>query len=225
MAILEIRDLRKSYPAPDGTPTPIVDVPEFSMQPGQQLALQGESGCGKTTFLNLIAGILRADDGEIRLAGRPMTGVPEGARDRLRAEVLGYVFQTFNLLQGLSALENVELGMVFGPGRDRAFAEHLLDTVGLAERRHHLPRQLSVGQQQRVAIARALANRPALVLADEPTASLDPDNARAALDLITATCASHDAALLCTSHDPAVVDRFPRTVALENLAATSAEAH
>src|SRR5690606_31877740 len=132
----------------------------------------GTSGSGKTTFLNLIAGILRADSGRVLVDGEEMTGRSESARDALRARTLGYVFQTFNLLQGYTAVENVLLGMLFGKGADRAYAEHLLERVGLADRMAYRPSQLSVGQQQRVAVARALANRPKLVLADEPTGNL-----------------------------------------------------
>src|SRR5439155_18368222 len=124
-------------------------------------------------------GILKADSGTITLAGGAMTGLREPGRDRQRAEHVGYVFQTFNLLQGYSALENVELAMAFGRGTDRAKAQHLLERVGLADRMRYLPRQLSVGQQQRVAVARALANQPDLVLADEPTGNLDRTNAQA----------------------------------------------
>src|SRR6185503_15331563 len=146
---------------------------------GAQLALRGESGSGKTTFLNLIAGILAPDSGRVMIDEAEMTALTEPRRDRLRAAKLGYIFQTFNLLQGFTVLENVMLGMSFGPrGADRAHAREILKRVGLGERLHHFPRQLSTGQQQRVAVARALVNRPKLVLADEPTGNLDRRNAR-----------------------------------------------
>src|SRR5687768_8642974 len=154
------------------------------MPDGAIVALRGESGSGKTTFLNLVAGILQPDSGSVRIDGREMAALAEAARDRLRAETIGYVFQTFNLLQGYTALENVELGMAFGRGIDAGHARSLLERVGLAERLHYRPRQLSVGQQQRVALARALANRPRLVLADEPTGNLDPVRAKEAVDLL-----------------------------------------
>src|ERR1700761_5514115 len=121
------------------------------------MALRGESGSGKTTFLHLIAGILTPDSGSIRLGGTELTTLGEGARDRLRAATVGYIFQSFNLLQGYTCLENVLLAMAFGPGRDRPRAVALLERVGLGHRLHHTPRQLSTGQQQRVAIARAIA--------------------------------------------------------------------
>ena len=137
-----------------------------------------------------------------------MARLKEAARDRLRAEVIGYIFQTFNLLQGYTCLENVLLGMSFGPGADRKQATAVLERVGLGHRLHHYPRQLSTGQQQRVAVARAMANRPKLVLADEPTGNLDHKNAKEALGLIRETCRENGAALLLVSHDAAVLGVF-----------------
>jgi putative ABC transport system ATP-binding protein len=138
-----------------------------------------------------------------------MTALGEPARDRLRAEKLGYIFQTFNLLQGFTVLENVLLGMSFGPrGADRADARAVLERVGLGHRLGHFPRQLSTGQQQRVAVARALANRPRLVLADEPTGNLDARHAGEALALIREVCREQGAALLLVSHDEGVLGQF-----------------
>jgi len=208
MALLEVSNLRKSYRAPDGVTSTVVDVPSFSMSENDHVALQGGSGSGKTTFLNLIAGILQADEGSVTIAGKQMVTKDEGQRDRIRAQSLGYVFQTFNLLQGYTALENVLLGMMFGPGPDRTFAEHLLDRVGLKDRMNYRPRQLSVGQQQRVAVARALANRPKLVLADEPTGNLDRVRAFEALELIRSACRDEGAALLLVSHDTEILNQF-----------------
>ncbi|HTO03989.1 MAG TPA: ABC transporter ATP-binding protein, partial [Opitutus sp.] len=168
-----------------------------------------ESGSGKTTFLHLIAGILAADSGTIMIDGAEMSALSESQRDRLRAEKLGYIFQTFNLLQGYTVLENVMLGMSFGPrGSDRGHARQMLDRVGLGDRLHHFPRQLSTGQQQRVAAARALANRPKLVLADEPTGNLDRKRSREALSLIREVCEENGAALLLVSHDERVLAQF-----------------
>lgn len=209
MPLLAISALRKSFTSPDGGRKTIVDIPEFSLAAGQQLALRGESGSGKTTFLHLIAGILAADSGSVHLGGRDMAKLSEHARDRLRAESIGYIFQTFNLLQGYSCLENVLFGMAFsGGGTDRNRAMAMLERVGLSGRLHHRPRQLSTGQQQRVAVARALVNRPKLVLADEPTGNLDRKNAREALALIRETCRENGAALLLVSHDPDVLGTF-----------------
>jgi putative ABC transport system ATP-binding protein len=208
MTLLEISQLRKSFAAPDGARHCVVNIKDFALPEHAHLALQGESGCGKTTFLHLIAGILKPDAGTIRLAGSEMSALPEPARDRLRATTIGYIFQVFNLLQGYTCLENVLLGMSFGPGTDRAFAEALLKRVGLGHRLRHYPRQLSTGQQQRVAVARALANRPKLVLADEPTGNLDHKNARESLTLIREACRENGAALLLVSHDAGVLAQF-----------------
>ncbi|HWA28273.1 MAG TPA: ABC transporter ATP-binding protein [Lacunisphaera sp.] len=206
--LLQITGLRKSFVTPEGQRKVIVDLPAFSLAAGQQLALRGESGSGKTTFLHLVAGILAADAGTIQVAGTDMTGLSEHARDKLRAQNIGYIFQTFNLLQGYSCLENVLLGMAFGAGVDRKRGQAMLERVGLGHRLRHYPRQLSTGQQQRVAVARALASHPKLVLADEPTGNLDRRNAREALALIRETCRENGAALLLVSHDPEVLAAF-----------------
>ena len=206
--VLEVHALTKRYRSPDGESTLVVDVPDMTLPVGEQVALRGASGSGKTTFLNLIAGILEADAGTIRVAGRDLVALGQSDRDRLRAETMGYVFQTFNLLQGYSALENVLMGMMFGRGADESFARELLRRVGLEERMHHRPRELSVGQQQRVAVARALANRPKLVLADEPTGNLDAHRARDAISLIRELCREHEAALVLVSHDRDILAQF-----------------
>lgn len=209
MSLLSISALRKSFVSPEGARKTIVDVPQFSLAAGQQLALRGESGSGKTTFLHLVAGILAADSGSVQIGDSDMAVLSEHARDRLRAESVGYIFQTFNLLQGYSCLENVLLGMAFGAGgADPGRATAMLERVGLAQRLRHYPRQLSTGQQQRVAVARALANHPKLVLADEPTGNLDRKNAREALALIRETCRENGASLLLVSHDPEVLGAF-----------------
>ena len=219
--LLEIRDLRKSFVAPDGSRHEVVRIREFRLAARSQVALSGESGTGKTTFLNLIAGILAPDSGSILFDGQDLARLSEAGRDRLRAGSIGYIFQTFNLLQGFTVLENVLLGMAFGPGADRPRAMELLGRVGLGERIHHYPRQLSTGQQQRVAVARALANRPKLVLADEPTGNLDHANARVALELIREACTENGAALLLVSHDREVLGAFETTASLRTLNAAS----
>ena len=208
MPLLEITGLRKSYRAPDGEEHVVLDIPTFALEERAAVALRGVSGSGKTTLLNIIAGILRPDAGSVMVDGADVARLSEGARDSLRARSMGYVFQTFNLLQGYTALENVLLGMMFGPGANQAYARSLLEELGLGDRLSYRPSQLSVGQQQRVALARALANRPKLVLADEPTGNLDPVRAQEAVGLIRKLCEAHDAALLIVSHDQAVLDRF-----------------
>jgi putative ABC transport system ATP-binding protein len=210
MPVLTIAELKKSYRTPEGDVLNVVDVPAFSLEPGEQVALQGGSGSGKTTFLNLIAGILAADSGKVTVDGLEMSALSEAARDAARADRIGYIFQTFNLLPGYTALENVLLGMMFGPGPDTARAKELLERVGLKERMQYKPAQLSVGQQQRVAVARALASKPKLVLADEPTGNLDRKHAFEALELIRAVCKENGAALLLVSHDPEILGKFER---------------
>lgn len=207
--MLSIRNLRKYYPTPEGARSLVVDVPEFTLGAGEQRALRGESGTGKTTFLHLIAGILAADSGTVEIDGVDIVALPESQRDRVRAEYIGVIFQAFNLLQGFTVLENVLLGMSFGPdGPSPVRARRLLGRVGLGHRLDHFPRQLSTGQQQRVAVARALANGPKLVLADEPTGNLDRRNAGEALTLIADACREAGAALLLVSHDERMLGHF-----------------
>ena len=210
MGLLEIRDLRKDYTSPEGELQRVLDVPAFSLEAGEQVAIAGSSGSGKTTFLNILAGILPADGGSVHFGEVEVTSLSEAERDRYRARELGYVFQSFHLLGGYSALENVVLGSSFGPGGDVAQARELLTRLGLAERLNHRPHQLSIGQQQRVALARALVGAPRLVLADEPTGNLDPRHALEALELLRELCREQGAALLLVSHDPAVLDSFER---------------
>ena len=224
MSVLELTEVIKSYTSPDGVSKPVVNVPSFRMEAKQQLALEGSSGSGKTTFLNLIAGILAPDSGKVEVAGKAVSSMNETARDHHRARHIGYVFQTFNLLQGYTALENVLLGMSFGRGRDTALARKLLEELGLGDRLSYRPRQLSVGQQQRVALARALANRPELVLADEPTGNLDADSSDEALELIRRTCREHDAALLLVSHDRDVLEAFDDRLDFANVNTAAARA-
>ena len=223
-AVLELRDVRKSYVAPTGERVGVIDVAHFVLQAWEQTALAGESGSGKTTLLNLIAGVLRADRGSILVCGQDLTTLPEAQRDRVRGRHIGYVFQTFNLLQGYTALQNVLMAMHFGRGADRGRARALLQRVGLGERMDYRPGQLSVGQQQRVAVARALANGPDIVLADEPTGNLDRRRGDEALDLIRGACRESGAALLLVSHDPHLLTRFERVVQLHELNRAAAPA-
>lgn len=215
--MLQVQGLGKSYRTPDGETKVVVAIERFAMEAGAQIALKGESGSGKTTFLHLLAGIVKADAGSIRLDGVELTSLPESRRDRLRATTVGCVYQSFNLLQGYTCLENVLLAMSFGAGRDRAFATALLHRVGLSHRLGYLPAQLSVGQQQRVAVARALANRPKLVLADEPTGNLDPNLGAETLALLRQTCTEQSAALLLVSHDREILAQFEHVTEFRQL--------
>lgn len=217
MSVLEIHNLKKSFLSPTGQNESVVDVPAFTLEDSEQVALIGGSGSGKTTLLNLIAGILSADSGVLKVKAKNIVDLSESERDAWRAEHIGYVFQTFNLLQGYSALENVEMGMRFGTGVNRKHALALLEEVGMTDRVDFKPRQLSVGQQQRVAVARALANNPALVLADEPTGNLDPELAAQSLNIIRNACKANGAALLLVTHDSSVMDQFERVIDLKDI--------
>jgi putative ABC transport system ATP-binding protein len=216
--ILQLHNLRKSYRDGSGNLLEVIHLRQFELGVGEQTVLVGQSGSGKSTLLNLIAGILLPDGGEIVVNGVDPTKLSEAARDRFRAANIGYVFQSFNLLQGFTALENVLLGQMFGGGHGGADrAVELLKKVGLEHRLHHKPRALSVGEQQRVAIARALANAPPLVLADEPTGSLDTRNGAAVLSLLRQICADGRHTLLLVTHDPQVMSSFEKVVRLEDL--------
>lgn len=208
---LRIRGLRFRY-GDEGPWT--VDIAECTLAPGEQALLTGSSGSGKSTLLQLVAGLLDPRQGSVEIAGEEIHALRGAQRDLFRGRHVGMIFQTFQLLPGFTAIENVMLALLAAqhPRREhRPRAKALLDDLGIE--RHDAPvEQLSVGQQQRVAVARAVACRPTLVLADEPTASLDPENAIGAMDLIQETCRERGAALLCTSHDPAMRDRFERVM-------------
>lgn len=215
---LSLRDIVFTYP---GSREAIVRVRRLELRRGEQVVLTGSSGRGKSTLLHLIAGLMDPDIGEIRIADTSMRTLGGSARDRFRGRHVGMVFQTFHLLHGFSAMENVLAAMMFsdlprGEHRDRAGA--LLGRLGI-ERVHAPCDELSVGQQQRVAVARALACRPTLVLADEPTASLDPQNAGEAVGLLKEVCRENNAALLCVTHDPSLIALFDRHETLDALAA------
>ncbi|MBW3596845.1 MAG: ABC transporter ATP-binding protein [Planctomycetes bacterium] len=216
--MLLLENVKKSYREPDGGVLPVLDIPRFTVDAGEQMVLVGRSGCGKTTLLHVIAGISRPDAGRVQIDGRDVAKLSESGADNFRAAMLGFIFQTFNLLPGFTALENVLLGMTFArrkynPGR----ARELLDRVGLSHRSHHKPGQLSVGEQQRVAVARALANEPKLLLADEPTANVDPGNQQNIIDLIRGVCKEEGVALVLVTHGEEVASQFERVDHLEEI--------
>ncbi len=218
VALLELENVKKSFVEPSGATLPILDIPRFELGQAEQMVLVGPSGCGKTTMLHVIAGIRRVDGGAIRIGGIDITALSEHGRDRFRAARIGYVFQTFNLLAGFSALENVLLGMTFARGRkDPARARMLLDRVGLTRRATHKPAALSVGEQQRVAVARALANRPALILADEPTANVDRAHQDQIVRLIREICGEEGIGLLLVTHSHEVAGQFARVDRLDEI--------
>lgn len=211
---LVLRNVRKSYPLPDGTRLPILGIRSFELRSGEQVALVGSSGGGKTTLLNSIAGITTIEEGSILIDGVDISKLSEPSRDCFRAQRIGIVFQTFHLLPAFTALENVLLGMSFSGRADRTRAKELLDRVGLGQRLKHRPPMLSVGEQQRVAVARSLANSPKLMLADEPTASVDQANQTKILDLIRDACRENNISLLLVTHAPEVAAAFDRVETL-----------
>ena len=216
--MLLLEGVQKSYDEPGGRRLAILDIESYGLAAGEQAALIGPSGGGKTTLLHVISGISSVDEGKVQIDGLDITRLFEAGRDRFRAEKIGYVFQTFNLLPGFSALENVLLGMTFARGRkDTSRARKLLERVGLSHRLHHKPTALSVGEQQRVAVARALANRPKLLLADEPTANVDPANQQQVVDLIRGTCDEEQVTLLIVTHAMAVAEQFSRIDRLDEI--------
>ncbi|MEM9066416.1 MAG: ABC transporter ATP-binding protein [Planctomycetota bacterium] len=212
---LELTDLRYGYP---GGPL-VIEVASYGLGAGEQALMVGSSGSGKSTLLQLIAGLLDADAGAVFVGGTDLGSLRGASRDRCRGRSVGMVFQTLNLLVGFSAVENVLAALMFGQkpaAEHRARAEGLLGRLGV-ERIDARVESLSVGQQQRVAVARALACGPALVLADEPTASLDPENAAVAVELLKEVCQEEGASLLMVSHDPAMRERFGRVDELASI--------
>ncbi len=218
---LTIDNLRFHY---DGsTDGWIVNIANLQLARGEQMLLTGSSGRGKSTLLHLIAGLVEPNEGSVTVDGQRIADLHGAKRDLFRGSRIGMIFQTFNLLHGFSAEENVMAALMFSDAKKfpraghRERARKLLAHLGI-DRPHVDPDRLSVGQQQRVAVARAIACNPALVLADEPTASLDPESGDTAMDLIQQSCREINAALLCVSHDPAMAQRFTRRASLDELA-------
>jgi putative ABC transport system ATP-binding protein len=203
--MLEIQNLGKSYTGPSGT-VRAVDGVSFQVRAGDFLAVQGPSGCGKTTLLLAAGGLLRPSAGRVLLEGGDLYDLPAAARTRLRAGKIGFVFQQFHLVPYLSVLDNVLAPLLALPRRDGLErADELLAQFGLAERRQHVPAQLSTGERQRVALARALLHRPQLLLADEPTGNLDAANGKVVLDHLAQFAKSGGAVVLVT-HDLRVAE-------------------
>jgi ABC-type lipoprotein export system ATPase subunit len=217
--MIHLRSVQKSYARGEQRVLACA-VDRLDIAAGEQVALIGRSGTGKTTLLHILAGILRPDQGEIEVAGARLDGMSEGARDRHRGEHIGMVYQTFNLLQPFTALENVLLGALFGRGAGhdaKLRAEALLQQVGLGERMHHRPGQLSVGQVQRVAICRALVNDPELILMDEPLGNQDRATGGQVLDLLLDIARHGGKTVVMVTHDPESAKRMQRTVDLATL--------
>jgi putative ABC transport system ATP-binding protein len=215
---ISLTHVKKSYVIDNQSHT-VINIPEFKVENGGKMAIVGRSGSGKSTLLNLISGILLPDDGQITIKDTDLNRLSEPERDLFRAQTIGFVFQTFNLLQGLTAEENVALAMSFAGKQGQALhqAKTLLKKVGLGNKSHHKPRQLSVGEQQRVALARAISNNPHIILADEPTANLDEQSAEIVMDLLMELSQAEDRILLVVTHEKEIAQKLPEQLLLSTL--------
>ena len=221
--VIVVRNLVKMFSLPGTTATlTALTMPWLEIARGERVAVIGPSGSGKTTLFHLIAGLLQPSQGEVRVNDVSLGTLGERDRDRFRAKTIGYVFQSFNLLPAFSALDNVRLALdVCGreprrARRDKARA--LLHDLGLGSRLQHLPQALSTGEQQRVAVARALANAPDVLLADEPTAHVDPETREVVLARLFQEVATSNTILLVATHDHTLLPRFDKVVHLPQTA-------
>lgn len=214
--ILEVKSVNKTYTSSEETLHVLKDI-SFEMDAGEIVAINGPSGIGKTTLLNIIGTLDKADSGHISVSGQDLSNMADMQLSRFRAEKLGFVFQFHYLLPEFSALENVMipariLGAYLTESQD--LAEELLRAVGVFERRSHKPSQLSGGERQRVAIARALMNRPDLILADEPTGNLDPDNGNRLIQLIKEVRDKYGQSFLIATHSRSLSAACDRIISL-----------
>lgn len=223
--VVLMEGVAKSYPSPEGGRVEALRVDRWELPRGAQVALTGDSGSGKTTLLHLLTGVILPDRGRVEVLGTDLAALPEAARDRFRGAHIGLVFQALNLFPHLTAEENLLAAPLLAGRRapeDAGRARRLLARVGLEHRRLHRPGALSLGEQQRVAIARALMNRPPLLVADEPTGSLDARRRAEVVDLLRSVAEEEGATLVVVTHDAAVVAAFPETVAVGDLAGGAA---
>jgi len=215
MPRVETRSLVKRLKS-GGRDLTVLDGVDLRIEPAEFVAVLGPSGSGKSTLLGLIAGLDRPSEGSVRIDGEPLDDMDEADLALLRRRKIGFVFQSFQLLQNLTARENVMLPLdLAGIDRSRERAEEFLAQVGLAERAHHYPSQLSGGEQQRVALARAFAPRPALLLADEPTGNLDRDTGLEQMDLLAALREEVGTTLVLVTHDQEMAKRAERRVHID----------
>ncbi|HTG33609.1 MAG TPA: ABC transporter ATP-binding protein [Thermoanaerobaculia bacterium] len=213
---IEMRQLTRKLPSGERELT-ILDHVDIAIEPGEFVTVLGPSGSGKSTLLALMAGLDRPTSGEIRIDGTPIQAMSEDGLALLRRKKIGFVFQSFQLLSNLTARENVLLPVeLLGLSNPFARADELLAAVGLADRGHHYPSQLSGGEQQRIALARAFAARPPILLADEPTGNLDGATGRRVLELLTELRAREGTTLVLVTHDPAVAALAGRQIHLRD---------
>ncbi len=221
--MLEVRGLTKSYPSAAGTLTVLKDI-TFSLAAGSTCAILGPSGSGKTTLLGLCAGLDQPTAGEVRLRGIDLGTLDEDGRARVRNELVGFVFQNFQLLPTLTALENVMVPMELrGGNQARQAAVELLARVGLSERLSHFPAQLSGGEQQRVAMARAFINQPAILFVDEPTGNLDAETSQKIIEILFEMNAAAKTTLVLVTHDLELAQRTRRIIRLKGGALVNGE--
>jgi putative ABC transport system ATP-binding protein len=216
--IYELSRVTKAYGDGDGLVTAVDEV-DLVIAEGEFLVVAGPSGSGKTTLLQLLGALDRPTSGEVRFEGDDLGSMGDGELARLRRETFGFVFQQFNLIPTLTALQNVEVALAptgIASAARRARARDLLDRVGLAARREHLPSQLSGGEQQRVAIARALANEPRVVLADEPTGNLDSSTGEGIVALLYTLSEADGLTVLLVTHDQSIAATAPRVVRMRD---------
>ena len=202
-----------------GNNIPILNIPQWGVAQGEKVALIGPSGSGKSTLLHLISGILSVDEGELYVDSQPLHLLKEAERDEFRGTRIGYILQEFHLIPSLTARQNVEIIMSVKKSKKEinAWIGEWFEKVGLQDRMNHLPSQLSRGQQQRVAVVRALINEPLLVLADEPTGSLDWETADEITALLMELCAGDKHTLIVVTHDLNMANRFPRVQHIHEL--------
>jgi len=214
--MIQVAALRKTFLSPAGEQLTVLEDLTFGLRPGGSLAIQGPSGSGKSTLLAVLAGLERPSAGTVSMAGRRIDALSERALSAFRARTVGFIFQSFHLLPHFSALQNVMIGAeIAGIPQPLARAREALDRVGLGERAGHLPGQLSGGECQRVAIARATVTRPAILLCDEPTGSLDPGNADRVFELIMELHRELGTTLVLVTHDPHLAPRMEACLRLE----------
>ncbi|PWF49360.1 ABC transporter ATP-binding protein [Massilia glaciei] len=214
--MLELRNLTKTYNG-----RPVLNGLSHQFQAGEFVAIMGESGVGKSTLLNLIAGLDAPDGGQILVDGTPMSALDDEAATRLRRTRMGFIFQAFHVLPHLTLRQNIALPLLLN-NTSQGRADDMLAAIGLAGRGDDFPRQLSGGEMQRVAIARALVHRPALVLADEPTGNLDPETADSVLSLLRAEVKANGACAIMVTHSHAAAAKADKTLVLTSLGLTNA---